>query len=217
MKNEKSLAEILGLDTVRDTGVVLRVPEEEKNHIQALASDRNLTVSDFIRQAIYYYTWATSELELKVHDVNQSPEYIDLINTAQYDIYLANYLITDDTFDTHGTRTNVHQHSFHFGPLLFQTMTGQLELSILRAGQIVRVYSGAMPSAPPAGISIWTYLPGKIKIWNNGFERVTIHRIAKQDSEDIIAGIPLRKLRGLQSILERKSHPKLSDSLRKGK
>ena len=204
-ENARNLAEMLGRALApKDTGIMLRIPEEEKQQLQRLAVSQGLNLSDFIRQALYYYVWATSEIELKVSSTNKSPEYIDLQNTAAYSIYLANYLISDDTFDANLMRTNKHRHSFHFGPLVFNYMTGNRQEAVLHSQEIVRVYSGGyIPPLPPAGIAIWTTLPGENRIWNNQIDRVSVYRIARKDSEDIIAGIPSRYLHGLRSLIER--------------
>lgn len=204
-ENTRSLAEMLAAIAPKDTGIVLRVPDEEKQQLQRIANSRGLkNLSDFIRQAIYYYVWATSEIELKVVATNQSPEYIDFQNTAPYSIYLANYLISDDTFDDSLTRTNKHRHSFHFGPLVFNYMTGNRHEAVLHPQETVRVYSGShSPPLPPVGIAIWTVLPGDHNVWNNKIDRVSVYRIARKESEDIIAGIPSRYLRGLGALIER--------------
>lgn len=204
MENSRSLAGLLASLEPKDTGIMLRVPESEKQQIQNLADSFNINLSDFIRQAIYYYSWATSEIELKTIQINKDPEFIDLKNVASYSIYLANYLITDDTFDSNETRTNKHRHSFHFAPLTFHYLTGARQQAILYPGETVRVYTGSnIPKSPPVGISIWTSLPSEQPIWNNQIERVTVYRIARKESEDIIAGIPTRNLGGLKSLLKR--------------
>ncbi len=209
-ENKRNLAEILASLAPKNTGIVLRVPDEEKQQLQKLAESQGLNLSDFIRQALYYYAWATSEIEIKVTYTNRSPEYIDFQNTAPYSIYLANYLISDDTFDATLTRTNKHRHSFHFGPLIFNYMTGNRQEAILHPQEVVRVYSGSYsPLFSPEGIAIWTTLPGQENVWNNEIDRVAVYRIARKDSEDIIAGIPSRYLSGLQSLIRRNKENKI--------
>lgn len=204
METTRSLAELLSSYEPKDTGVVLRVPDSEKQQLQALAGALNLNLSDLIRQALYYYVWATSELELEPIHINQEPEFIDLQNRAQYSIYLRNYLITDDTFNNDETRTNKHQHSFHFGPLVLNYLTGHRHEAVLHPGEIVRVFSQEhVPPSPPRDVAIWTSLPGKIKIWNNQLDRVTIYKIARKESENIIAGVPSKRLGGLLSLTMR--------------
>lgn len=204
MENNRSLAELLASYEPKDTGVMLRVPDAEKQQLQQLAAAQGLNLSDFVRQAIYYYAWATSPIELKTVRTNQTPEFIDLQNVAAYSIYLATYLIADDTFDSNGTRTNKHRYSFHFGPLVFNYVTGNRQEAILHPGEIVRVYSAEyVPSAPPFGVAIWVSLPGKNTLWNNLIDRVSVYRIARKESEDIIAGLPSKHQGGLQSLLER--------------
>jgi len=212
MENNKSLAELLSSFEPKEKGVVLRVPDSEKQQLQQLASSQGLSLSDFVRQAIYYYAWATSPIELKTARTNQYPEYIDLQNVATYSIYLNNYLIADDTFDATGARTNKHRHSFHFGPLVFNYVTGNRHEAVLHPGETVRVYSAEYsPPFPPVGVSIWVSLPGKNMLWNNLLDRVAVYRIARKESEDIIAGLPSRNQGGLQSLLSRFALDELGD------
>ncbi|MBF0106862.1 MAG: hypothetical protein HQM16_16235 [Deltaproteobacteria bacterium] len=203
MDGSRSLAELFALKDQKDTGIILRVSDAEKNSIKQIAESKGFTLSDFVRDAVYYYTWATSEIELSVLKVNSNPEYIDLINKASYPVYLANFIITDDTFDKSNTVTNKHRHSFHFAPLVFKYISGALDRAILYPHQIVRVYTGTLPVAPPQGVSIWTTLRCKNKIWNDAIDRVTIYRVAREKSEDVIAGVPIGTYGGLRALINR--------------
>jgi hypothetical protein len=200
----KSLLDLLANLAPKDSGVVLRVPENEKNSIQRLAAQYGLTVSDFIREAIYYFSWATSEIELKPIKINKTPEYIDFVNRATYSVYLRNFLVTDETYNSNEQLTNKHRHSFQFGSLVYQLASGKTEEAILHPDQIVRVFTDSLPQSIPPGVAIWTALNLKVNIWNNFLlEKVSVFRIARKDSNNIIAGIPARNLEGLQLLTQR--------------
>lgn len=203
MSSSRGFLELLASMEPKNNGFLLKISDEEKRQIQEQANIGDVSMADYVRNAIYYYAWATSEIELSVNGTSKNPEFIDLVNSASYPIYLSNYLITDDTFDQSMTRTNKHRHSFHFSPLIFQYINGQLSDAVLHSGHIVRVYSKIAPDAPPPGISIWTSLNQDNKIWNDFIDRVTIYKIARKKSEDIIAGIPSKNFYGLNALTRR--------------